>query len=83
MIAACRVAAVDCDRLTGDKRRVGGHQKGRHAAISSGLPRRPSGCSSVIDCSGAAMPSKPITLSNIGVSMNPGQMAFARIPLGP
>ena len=30
VIAACRVAAVDCDRLTGDKRRVGGHQKGRH-----------------------------------------------------
>ena len=29
------------------------------------------------------MPSKPITLVSIGVSMKPGQMALARMPLGP
>jgi hypothetical protein len=35
----------------------------------------------VIERSAPSMPSKPIMPSSIGVSMKPGQMAFARMPL--
>ena len=51
-------------------------------AISSARPKRRSACSSTIPARGSSIPG-PKTIAVIGVSMKPGQMALARIPLGP
>jgi len=61
----------------------GESRKAAIAATSAGRPSRCSACSFVMEASGPAIPSRPKTLSAIGVSMNPGQMALTRMPLGP
>lgn len=83
VIAAGCVSTVDGDGLAADEGRVGRHQKRRHGSDFVRPAQPLQGVLLGDQVQRRSIPGIPKTLSVIGVSTKPGQMAFARMPLGP
>jgi hypothetical protein len=83
VVPARGVATVDCQGLAGDERGIGRHQEQRRGGDLLGAAEAAELVLEAISSRIFSIPGIPNTPSSIGVSMNPGQMALARMPARP